>query len=84
MLRVWTKMDPQRKCEKTPVFTTPFSTLLQRFLREHGEVHISAMGTAVSSAVIVAEVLKNRNLVTEKRLEKCLELVGASARQVGC
>ena len=34
--------------------------VLQRYLQEHGAVHLSALGIAISSAVTVAEILKGR------------------------
>jgi len=58
------------------------SCLLQRFLQEHGEVCISALGIAVSPAVTVAEILKHRNLATEKQIQTSLESVGDLPRHV--
>lgn len=52
----------------------------KRYLQEHGEVHLSALGVAVSSAVTVAEILKNRNLAVEKKLGTTLEVLGDDSR----
>ena len=53
---------------------------MQRFLQEHGEVRITALGIAVAPAVTVAEILKNRNLAVEKSIATALESVGDKAR----
>ncbi|KAL0022014.1 hypothetical protein WJX77_006052 [Trebouxia sp. C0004] len=59
---------------------TPAEHYLSRdwkpFLQEHGEVCISPLGIAVSPAVTVAEILKQRDLATEKQIETSLESVG--------
>ncbi|GAB4822588.1 hypothetical protein N2152v2_009634 [Parachlorella kessleri] len=52
----------------------------KRYLQEHGEVHLSALGIAVSGAVTVAEILKNRNLAVEKKLGTSLEVLGDEFR----
>ncbi len=46
---------------------------LQRHLEDHGEVHLSALGVAISSLVTVAELLKSRGLVVEKKIGTLLE-----------
>lgn len=53
-----------------------YVNLAKRFLQEHGEVCISALGIAVSPAVTVAEILKHRNLASEKQIETSLEAFG--------
>ena len=55
------------------MLTTSHLLAPQRFLQEHGEVQLSALGIAVSSLVTVAEILKNRNLALEKKLSTSLE-----------
>ena len=45
----------------------------QAILQEHGEVHLSALGVAISSLVTVAEMLKSRGLATEKKISTMLE-----------
>ena len=59
---------------------TPPPRRLQRYLQEHGEVHLSALGIAVSGAVTVAEILKNRKLAVEKKLGTTLETLGDEFR----
>lgn len=58
------------------------AVFLQRLLQEHGEVCISALGIAVSPAVTVAEILKSRQLATEKAIHTSLESIGELPRQV--
>ncbi|DBA86593.1 TPA: hypothetical protein ACH3X1_005068 [Trebouxia sp. C0004] len=53
-----------------------YVNLAKPFLQEHGEVCISPLGIAVSPAVTVAEILKQRDLATEKQIETSLESVG--------
>ncbi|KAL0027105.1 hypothetical protein WJX79_006388 [Trebouxia sp. C0005] len=50
---------------KKPVFF--YVNLAKRFLQEHGEVQLSALGLAISSMVTVAEILKNSRLAVEQR-----------------
>jgi DNA-binding protein len=40
---------------------------LQRLLGEHDEVHLSALGMAVSTMVSIAEILKKDGLAVESR-----------------
>ena len=54
--------------------------LLQRFLQEHGEVQLSALGIAISSMVTVAEILKNKQLAEESRITTSLEWLSAESR----
>ena len=70
----------QRHC--TDVLTAQVVHMMQRFLQEHGEVRITALGIAVAPAVTVAEILKNRQLATEKQIFTALESVGDLARYV--
>lgn len=42
-------------------------------LADHGEVHLSALGVAISSLVTVAELLKSRGLAVEKKISTMLE-----------
>eukprot|EP00887_Chlorella_sp_A99_P003961 scaffold11.g3961.t1 len=44
-----------------------------RYLQENGEVHLSALGIAISSAVTVAEILKGRGLAEVSKLATSLE-----------
>lgn len=43
-------------------------------------MHLSALGIAISGAVTVAEILKNRNLAVEKKLGTSLEVLGDEFR----
>ena len=52
----------------------------QRYLQEHGEVQISALGTAVSPAATVAEILKSKGLAVEKQIATSLEVIGVPPR----
>ncbi|KAF6251672.1 hypothetical protein COO60DRAFT_1644759 [Scenedesmus sp. NREL 46B-D3] len=49
---------------------------LQRLLGEHGEIHLSALGMAVSTMVSIAEILKMDGLAVETRLSTCMDLLG--------
>lgn len=44
-----------------------------RFLDAHGEVHLSALGSAIAGMVTVAEILKSRQLAVVSRLRTSLE-----------
>ena len=50
-----------------------YINLAKRFLSEHGEVQLSALGIAIAPAVTVAEILKARGLAVEKRIVTALE-----------
>lgn len=62
---------PALLTKQNPFLST--AALLQRHLQENGEVHLSALGIAVSSMVTVVEILKNRGLAVEKSLSTSLE-----------
>lgn len=46
---------------------------MQRRLQEDGEVHLSALGVAISSLVTVAEIIKSKGLAVEKKIVTLLE-----------
>ncbi len=46
---------------------------VQRRLQEDGQVHLSALGVAISSLVTVAEIMKNKGLAVEKKIITLLE-----------
>ena len=46
---------------------------MQRHLQETGEVHLSALGVAISSLVTVAEILKSRGYAETKKISTMLE-----------
>lgn len=50
-----------------------YINLAKRFLSEHGEVQLSALGIAIAPAVTVAEILKSRGLAVERRIVTGLE-----------
>lgn len=71
---------PRRRAPTHPRIPLAPPPVLQRYLQEHGEVHLSALGIAVSGAVTVAEILKNRKLAVEKKLGTSLEVLGDEQR----
>eukprot|EP00854_Cymbomonas_tetramitiformis_P018898 gene18898-22576_t len=54
---------------KKPLFF--YVNLAKRFLQQHAEVELSALGMAVATVVTVAEILKNNGLAVEKRIQTC-------------
>ncbi len=52
----------------------------QRFLAEHGEVQLSALGVAISSMVTLSEVLKTKQLAVETRVVTSLEEISSDSR----
>ncbi|KAH9565552.1 hypothetical protein CY35_04G084200 [Sphagnum magellanicum] len=48
-------------------FWSDFS-VLQRYMQQHEEVELSALGMAIATVVTVAEILKNNGLAVEKRI----------------
>eukprot|EP00245_Coleochaete_scutata_P006968 TRINITY_DN21866_c0_g1_i1.p1 TRINITY_DN21866_c0_g1~~TRINITY_DN21866_c0_g1_i1.p1 ORF type:complete len:122 (+),score=39.46 TRINITY_DN21866_c0_g1_i1:162-527(+) len=51
---------------KKPLFF--YVNLAKRFMQQHEEVELSALGMAISTVVTVAEILKNNGLAVEKRI----------------
>eukprot|EP00882_Tetradesmus_deserticola_P034726 GHRQ01039961.1.p1 GENE.GHRQ01039961.1~~GHRQ01039961.1.p1 ORF type:complete len:126 (-),score=21.58 GHRQ01039961.1:65-442(-) len=49
--------------------------LLQRLLAEQGEIHLSALGMAVSTMVSIAEILKKDGLAVETSEQQLLQLL---------
>jgi hypothetical protein len=49
--------------------------LLQRLLAEHGDIHLSALGMAVSTMVSIAEILKKDGLAVETREQQAQQLL---------
>ena len=41
---------------------------IERYLQQHDEVELSALGMAIATVVTVAEILKNNGLAIEKRI----------------
>ncbi len=57
-----------------------YINLAKRFLQEHGEVQLSALGIAVAPMVTVAEILKNRRLAVERKISTSLEALSDDYR----
>ena len=61
-----------------------YINLAKRFLQEHGEVQLSALGIAVAPMVTVAEILKNRRLAVERKITTSLEVLSDDYRWAVC
>ncbi|KAL3681933.1 hypothetical protein R1sor_024889 [Riccia sorocarpa] len=51
---------------KKPLFF--YVNLAKRYMQQHDEVELSALGMAIATVVTVAEILKNNGLAVEKRI----------------
>ncbi|KAK7269179.1 hypothetical protein RIF29_21896 [Crotalaria pallida] len=51
---------------KKPLFF--YVNLAKRYIQQHNEVELSALGMAITTVVTIAEILKNNGLATEKRV----------------
>ncbi|KAK3019489.1 hypothetical protein RJ639_004888 [Escallonia herrerae] len=51
---------------KKPLFF--YVNLAKRYIQQHNEVELSALGMAITTVVTVAEILKNNGFATEKRV----------------
>ncbi|XP_058105507.1 uncharacterized protein At2g34160-like [Magnolia sinica] len=51
---------------KKPLFF--YVNLAKRYMQQHDEVELSAMGMAITTAVTIAEILKKKGLAIEKRI----------------
>ncbi|GAQ78824.1 hypothetical protein KFL_000190420 [Klebsormidium nitens] len=51
---------------KRPLFF--YVNLAKRFMAQHGEVELSALGMAIATVVTVVEILKNSGLAVEKQI----------------
>ncbi|RDX87025.1 hypothetical protein CR513_31566, partial [Mucuna pruriens] len=49
---------------KKPLFF--YVNLAKRYIQQHNEVELSALGMAIATVVTIAEILKNNGLATEK------------------
>ncbi|KAG6501216.1 hypothetical protein ZIOFF_041091 [Zingiber officinale] len=45
---------------------------LQRYMQQHDEVELSALGMAISTVVTITEILKNNGLAVEKKIATSL------------
>ncbi|XP_047307365.1 uncharacterized protein At2g34160-like [Impatiens glandulifera] len=51
---------------KKPLFF--YVNLAKRYIQQHGHVELSALGTAITTVVTIAEILKNNGLATTKEV----------------
>ncbi|KAF7028512.1 hypothetical protein CFC21_040423, partial [Triticum aestivum] len=51
---------------KKPLFF--YVNLAKRYMQQHGDVELSALGMAIATVVTVAEILKNNGLAVEKKI----------------
>ncbi|KAL5783142.1 hypothetical protein ACOSP7_008171 [Xanthoceras sorbifolium] len=51
---------------KKPLFF--YVNLAKRYMQQHSEVELSALGMAIATVVTIAEILKNNGLAVEKRI----------------
>ncbi|XP_057485631.1 uncharacterized protein At2g34160-like [Actinidia eriantha] len=51
---------------KKPLFF--YVNLAKRYMQQHNEVELSALGMAISTVVSIAEILKNNGLAIEKKI----------------
>nr|GLL25700.1 uncharacterized protein At2g34160-like isoform X2 [Ipomoea trifida] len=51
---------------KKPLFF--YVNLAKRYIQQHNEVELSALGMAITTVVTVAEILKNNGFATEKKV----------------
>ncbi|CAF2036016.1 unnamed protein product [Brassica rapa] len=51
---------------KKPLFF--YVNLAKRYIQQHNEVELSALGMAITTVVTISEILKNNGLATEKRV----------------
>ncbi|KAK3160488.1 hypothetical protein QOZ80_1BG0060130 [Eleusine coracana subsp. coracana] len=51
---------------KKPLFF--YVNLAKRYMQQHGEVDLSALGMAIATVVTVAEILKNNGFAVEKKI----------------
>ncbi|XP_057498249.1 uncharacterized protein At2g34160-like [Actinidia eriantha] len=51
---------------KKPLFF--YVNLAKRYIQQHNEVELSALGMAITTVVTIAEILKNNGLAVEKKV----------------
>ncbi|XP_039048922.1 uncharacterized protein At2g34160-like [Hibiscus syriacus] len=51
---------------KNPLFF--YVNLAKRYIQQHNEVELSALGMAITTVVTIAEILKNNGLAIEKKV----------------
>ncbi|PNY12667.1 nucleic acid binding protein [Trifolium pratense] len=52
----------------TPANDSHKKNRIQRYIQQHNEVELSALGMAIATVVTIAEILKNNGLATEKKV----------------
>ncbi|KAJ8485728.1 hypothetical protein OPV22_018213 [Ensete ventricosum] len=57
----------QVSTNKKPLFF--YVNLAKRYMQQHNEIELSALGMAIGTVVTVAEILKNNGLATEKKIQ---------------
>ncbi|CAK0771550.1 hypothetical protein CVIRNUC_003871 [Coccomyxa viridis] len=75
-----TQVHPARILVSSTRKPISYINLAKRFLQEHGEVQLSALGIAVAPMVTVAEILKNRRLAVERKITTSLEALSDDYR----
>ncbi|XP_074584870.1 uncharacterized protein At2g34160-like [Curcuma longa] len=55
---------------KKPLFF--YVNLAKRYMQQHDEVELSALGMAISTVVTITEILKNNGLAVEKKIATSL------------
>ncbi|CAN6336429.1 unnamed protein product [Urochloa humidicola] len=56
----------QVSSSKKPLFF--YVNLAKKYMQQHGDVELSALGLAISTVVSIAEILKNNGLAVEKKI----------------
>ncbi|KAG2624917.1 uncharacterized protein At2g34160-like [Panicum virgatum] len=56
----------QASSSKKPLFF--YVNLAKRYMQQHGDVELSALGLAISTVVTIAEILKNNGFAVEKKI----------------
>ncbi|XP_027164901.1 uncharacterized protein At2g34160-like [Coffea eugenioides] len=64
---------------KRPLFF--YLNLAKRYLKQHDEVELSALGMAIPTVVIIAEILKRNGLATNQKV--MISTVGSNAESNG-
>ncbi|KAM3218850.1 hypothetical protein P3L10_023381 [Capsicum annuum] len=68
-----TNNEAQKKSNRIQVSNTKkplffYVNLAKRYMQQHNEVELSALGMAITTVVTVAEILKNGGFATEKKV----------------
>ncbi|KAG6645422.1 hypothetical protein I3843_08G116600 [Carya illinoinensis] len=77
--------EPQKKNRiqvsntKKPLFF--YVNLAKRYIQQHNEVELSALGMAITTVVTIAEILKNNGLATQKKV--CTSTIGMKDENKG-